>query len=383
MPPPRKHNRLTRDSRVFSGFKFYLWGLNITVILNLFQKFVIQKLGGNTESFKIHYGDGTATSSRNDKQSSCKTQCGGWSDTLSYNDITNLCKTLVSGAAATLPHRGEGISNYNQIIYNNQPSPQPSPTGEEVSNYKMLKQVQHDTNSSKRTYSPIHLFSYSPCKRCAFTLAEVLITLGIIGVVAAMTMPSVIGHYKKQETISKLKKAYTSISQALKMSEIDNGEFEYWENGMSIGAGEYLQKYWLPYFNVLKICNKYTECGYKEIYPWNYLNGSKFKLTCSLDELRIPFITGDGILYSISIGRGSTIVEDSKIYIDLNGPKNPNILGKDLFVFERVKGKGILPACYNYTKNQINANCSSTSGGICCAQKIISDGWQISKDYPY
>ena len=74
MPPPRKHSRLTRDIRAFSGFKFYLGGLNITVILNLFQKFVIQKLGGNTESFKIHYGDGTATSSRNDKQSSCKTQ---------------------------------------------------------------------------------------------------------------------------------------------------------------------------------------------------------------------------------------------------------------------------------------------------------------------
>ena len=73
------------------------------------------------------------------------------------NDRTNSCKTQVSGAAATLPQRGEGISNYNQIIYNNRSSPQPSPTGEEVSNYKMLKQVQHDTNSSKRTYSPIHL----------------------------------------------------------------------------------------------------------------------------------------------------------------------------------------------------------------------------------
>ena len=77
---------------------------------------------------------------------------GYYGTKLAGSIVKNLCKTQESGAAATLPHRGEGISNYNQIIYNNQPSPQPSPTGEEVSNYKMLKQVQHDTNSSKRTY---------------------------------------------------------------------------------------------------------------------------------------------------------------------------------------------------------------------------------------
>ena len=57
--------------------------------------------------------------------------------------------------------------------------------------------VQHDINISlKRTYSPIHLFSYSPRKRAAFTLAEILITLGIIGVVAAMTMPVLFAKYQ-------------------------------------------------------------------------------------------------------------------------------------------------------------------------------------------
>ena len=102
---------------------------------------------------KTQVVDGTATFPR------CKTQVVDGTATFPRNDLQSLCKTQVVGAAATLPHRGEGISNYNQIIYNNQPSPQPLPTGEEVSNYKMLKQVQHDTNSSKRTYSPIHLFS--------------------------------------------------------------------------------------------------------------------------------------------------------------------------------------------------------------------------------
>lgn len=47
----------------------------------------------------------------------------------------------------------------------------------------------------------------------AFTLAEVLITLGIIGIVAAMTLPALIGKYQKNQTLTQLKKAYTEISQ--------------------------------------------------------------------------------------------------------------------------------------------------------------------------
>ena len=62
----------------------------------------------------------------------------------------------------------------------------------------------------------------------SFTLAEVLITLGIIGVVAAMTLPSLIGNYKKRETVTILKKAYSEISQALKMAEVDNEFMEEW-----------------------------------------------------------------------------------------------------------------------------------------------------------
>ena len=238
MPLPRKRSRLTRNSRTFSGFKFYLGYLNITVILNLFQKFVIQKLGGNTESFKIHYEAGTATSSRNNLQNSCKTQ--------------------VAGAAATMPQRGEGInkkrlkrreqSDVQNDVHLQNPLPQSLPQGREAEKHAAFTLAEGAT----------HVVHFDDIRRAAFTLAEVLITLGIIGVVAAMTMPSVIGHYKKQETISKLKKAYTSINQALRMSEIDNGEYEYWDSALSLGPSEYLQKYWLPYFNVLKICNTYS-----------------------------------------------------------------------------------------------------------------------------
>lgn len=49
----------------------------------------------------------------------------------------------------------------------------------------------------------------------AFTLAEVLITLGIIGVIAALTLPGLIQGYRKKVTETALKKAYSQLSQAL------------------------------------------------------------------------------------------------------------------------------------------------------------------------
>ena len=54
-----------------------------------------------------------------------------------------------------------------------------------------------------------------------FTLAEVLITLGIIGVVAAVTIPALVTTYQKRATESQLKKAYSTLVNALRMSEND------------------------------------------------------------------------------------------------------------------------------------------------------------------
>ena len=62
----------------------------------------------------------------------------------------------------------------------------------------------------------------------AFTLAEVLITLGIIGIVAAMTMPSLVGKYRQKTVETRLEKFYSIANQAIKLSELKNGPKEYW-----------------------------------------------------------------------------------------------------------------------------------------------------------
>ena len=65
-------------------------------------------------------------------------------------------------------------------------------------------------------------------KHLGFTLAEVLITLGIIGVVSALTIPSLIAGCQEKVTITKLKKMYQMVKEAEIASSIDNGSPSDW-----------------------------------------------------------------------------------------------------------------------------------------------------------
>ncbi|MDR1168674.1 MAG: prepilin-type N-terminal cleavage/methylation domain-containing protein, partial [Heliobacteriaceae bacterium] len=65
-------------------------------------------------------------------------------------------------------------------------------------------------------------------KSKAFTLAEVLITLGIIGVVASLTMPTLIQDYQEKATVVKLKKIYSMLSQAYQSASMENGDPTNW-----------------------------------------------------------------------------------------------------------------------------------------------------------
>lgn len=66
-------------------------------------------------------------------------------------------------------------------------------------------------------------------KSKGFTLAEVLITLGIIGVVAAITIPTLMQNSQDKEKITALKKTYSTLSQAFSMAKAENGDPTNWD----------------------------------------------------------------------------------------------------------------------------------------------------------
>ena len=98
-------------------------------------------------------------------------------------------------------------------------------------------------------------------KRNAFTLAEVLITLGIIGIVAAMTMPTLITDARKKTTATKVKKFYNMMNNAVQFSIAKNGDVENWMGEARDYTYEenaqFVKDYFLPYIKY----RKYEKCS--------------------------------------------------------------------------------------------------------------------------
>ena len=94
----------------------------------------------------------------------------------------------------------------------------------------------------------------------AFTLAEVLITLVIIGVIAAITVPSLINKTNNQETVSRLKKAYSTMSQATNMIIAENGPATSWVTTKD----EVFNLYKKKLINVIPLVLCYRDCYHKK-----------------------------------------------------------------------------------------------------------------------
>ena len=221
-------------------------------------------------------------------------------------------------------------------------------------------------------------------KKLAFTLAEVLITLGIIGVVAAMTIPTLITNFQKRTTVAKLKRAYSVMKQAYLMSYDQVGDPAA-DEAFSMGIDSYFKTYWAPYIKGT-VCKNYKECGYSSGSPWIAANGSKVSTVVVAPAARTTFYTNDGFLYVVFVYEHGSNGHYASSYVicDINGGKGPNQLGKDVFYFQRIadeKGNDMQFYGYNSSDADVNKSCKGT--GHLCAEKIRRDGWKILKDYPW
>lgn len=98
--------------------------------------------------------------------------------------------------------------------------------------------------------------------RLAFTLAEVLITIGIIGVVAALTMPSLISHFKERAIVTQAKKSYSGFLNVLNRMKADEDIVDY--SGIFSTTETSLQKIEniAKYYNGAKVCTTDAQgCG--------------------------------------------------------------------------------------------------------------------------
>ncbi len=216
-----------------------------------------------------------------------------------------------------------------------------------------------------------------------FTLAEVLITLGIIGVVAAMTIPMLIENYQKKSTVVRLQKAISVLNQAYKLSFDDVGEPE---NAFELGSEAYFKQYWAPYIKALTYCKTPKECGYSSGQPFKFVNGHKDGTALIANGYRTTFYTADNFLYIIFTGgnNAGTWVASQNVIVDINGGDGPNRWGRDVFWLLRLPdGEGVQPNGYDKNASSVQHNCLENAQAAYCAEKIRRSGWQIEKDYPW
>ena len=222
-------------------------------------------------------------------------------------------------------------------------------------------------------------------KKAAFTLAEVLITLGIIGIVAAMTLPAVVNKYQKLVTSARLKKFYSSMNQAILMAESEHGSSAYWNriNFIEDGEGQYkynegavsiLNTYILPYVKYLKLDKGSLPVEDSE---GNVVQDGEFPTVYFADGTTMQVVIGSCF----------------DIYFDSNGMGKPNTKGVDQFIFYFCYGNNRKKTTFSSLIPEEDASTYEPRAEALRICKIIPDrcsillekydNFEFKEDYPW
>ena len=240
---------------------------------------------------------------------------------------------------------------------------------------------------------------FSLKRKAAFTLAEVLITLGIIGIVVALTVPNLVQGYRKHVVETRLKEFYTITQQAFKMAEVDNGDIANWgrygnpgnvyvENDVySSNSDEWFDEYISPYLKEEKRdleTENFTESRILRVLP----NGSAFAFNVNAITF-FPFADdyykcaqyGNDLIKKCS-GRKYFLFkyyQDSRI-TPFDYPNHSTKLSLEYSDYRnRLRRERLVGSIGSCSKKSIEANREAHY----CAELIMLEGWKIPKDYPF
>ncbi len=216
------------------------------------------------------------------------------------------------------------------------------------------------TDGAKQTVKnlvPKYLSALVPSKRVAFTLAETLITLGIIGIVAAMTMPTLIQKKQDKELIVRTRKVWSDINNAFLLSHQDYGVVA--DNSILFNATDnpaVVAENLAKYFKGAKVCKYKSQNGCSQYYydikfaTKQLDNDGNIKVQTQITDIARILLTNGAIImvgtnksgcankeYTQTHPDGSTSKYFSTIcgnlQFDVNGTQAPNQYGRDVYHF--------------------------------------------------
>ncbi|MBR1754862.1 type II secretion system protein [bacterium] len=207
-------------------------------------------------------------------------------------------------------------------------------------------------------------------KQRGFTLAEVLITLGIIGVVAALTIPTLMQKYHKSVIESKLKETASMLQNAYELSEVDYGLNhirEGFEANNPDKAMEMFEKYYIPYIKFIEV-----KKGEKGVFGL-LANGAEIYFR------RTDFDGGDNWATTYII-----FCENDKVCKEINENATSNTFSnnKNSFLLYTDGCRDGVWAMYNHTRETNLERCAIKEGAESCTALIIENSWHFPDDYP-
>ena len=199
----------------------------------------------------------------------------------------------------------------------------------------ILRGVNPEESHEKRSFASLRMTNGK--KKAAFTLAEVLITLGVIGVVAAMTLPTLLSNVQDKVLESEAKKAANIVANGYKLMMARDEIFRisdipFWScNNIECVSTEHKK--------VFNIVND-RESVLENLRDVKYYNSKKQEIRFSWEREPVyAFITTDGFAYGVLAPENWNEVNSFDIIADVNAKNNPNLVAKDLFKF-RFSGEG-------------------------------------------
>ena len=230
-----------------------------------------------------------------------------------------------------------------------------------------------------------HESSFNFCERIAlkdtlfkikkgFTLAEVLITLGIIGIVAAMTIPNLMLKIEGKRTATKLRAFQSIMSQAIRMSEDEYGDIGSWGLGWNEASVKLMAERLKPFMKIAVDCGTSDTKGLcVPVSQYKHLDGSIDANSKSYrtDKRTYKFVmlNGTSVWFATPITADNQYQTIAWFYVDVNGKAMPNVIGRDLYMFEYRDG-GFYPGG---APDSLYKKCGLPKSGWGCAYVVLQN----------
>lgn len=193
----------------------------------------------------------------------------------------------------------------------------------------------------------MHLFN----KKSAFTLAEVMVTLGLVGCVAALTLPTLTYNYKGKVLEQQFRSTYSELREVGATISLEKGDIG--EYAKKVGMATWDREL-MSYFGGSKISNANSNSGItqalRDIYHQGNAPQGPFQFSITRGPVQASIICDNDGIWIDNKGRIWTFnSENNFACVDINGMAAPNRINVDIFVFKPMSSKEMAVWQYNDT----------------------------------